>query len=348
MKKWVLFIVIFALSALSAVERSIWIDCRNSNWQEQAKEEFRKKPECRSLELYLPGSGDVELPERDFTRISIDGWNDGYTFQLAKLGKYKLTELKLNGGTVGGWNTLVQPELKVLKADSVYVDAAELAQAKLPELRKLVIYHIKGKVLDLRGMPKLEYLTFHSCDDGLQILLHPDCKLKYLRLPKKTSHLLPELDLSHLEHLVTHESWESNAVRLPKLKELTMLYWEKKMVELPPLPELEELLIYYGGEVSLANVKAQCPKLRELALWTVDNVYDWEALPQLKIKRLWVQDIPGVKYSLPVAAPEGCRVDGLPSFIENPYKMWSAWSVAVMALAAWTWWYQRKRQQEES
>ena len=117
MKKWVLFIVILVMFILPAVEPSIFIDCRFSNWQEQAKEELRKKPECRSLELYLPGSGDVELPERDFTRISIDGWNDGFTFQLAKLGKYKLTELKLNGVTVRGWNTLVQPELKVLKAD---------------------------------------------------------------------------------------------------------------------------------------------------------------------------------------------------------------------------------------
>ena len=67
----------------------------------------------------------------------------------------------------------------------------------------------------------------------------------------------------------------------------------------------------------------------------------------MALERLWVCDVPGVKYQLPVAAPEGCRVDGLPSFIENPYKMWSAWGVAVMALAAWTWWWQRKKQEEK-
>ena len=343
----ILLIVLAGALLLPAVEPSVYIDCRFPEWREQAREELRKKPQSRSLDIRLPGEGEMELPEHDFSNVNIYGWAVHHQLPLTILAKYKLTSLTLNGGNFTHWHTLKQPELKVLKADSVDVDAAELAQAELPKLQELVIYCIKGRVLDLRRMPDLERLTFHNCDPGLQILLDKKCKLKYLTLPKGTSHIPAQLDLSQLEFLCTREPWDVRSVRMPKLKKFILTSFEDNVVELPPLPELHELCVLYGGKISLAMVKKQCPKLRSLGVQNVRGVGDWEALPQIALERLWVCDVPGVKYQLPVAAPEGCRVEGLPSFIENPYKMWCAWGLVTAAFAAWTWWRQRKNAKGE-
>ena len=73
------------------------------------------------------------------------------------------------------------------------------------------------------------------------------------------------------------------------------------------------------------------------------QVTEWEELSKMPLKRLHVNRCGGAKWSLPVSPPAGCRVTGLPGFIENPYKMWSAWAAATLLFGLWTFFRRRRK-----
>ena len=62
----------------------------------------------------------------------------------------------------------------------------------------------------------------------------------------------------------------------------------------------------------------------------------------MPLKKLHVYDCGGAKWSLPVDPPPGCEVTGLPSFLDNPYKMWTTWAILTVLFGLWTFFRQKR------
>ena len=155
---------------------------------------------------------------------------------------------------------------------------------------------------------------------------------------------LKNLDLAGVEKLKFYHSKSDtysilHRLDLPKLKTLELISKWKGKIQLPYLPELRTLSIDCWDGVSLAYLQQRCPNLQDLSI--SGRVVDWDILPQMPLKKLHIGYVENVKYALPVAAPAGCEVTGLPPLIENPYKMWLAWAVIVSLFAAWVAIYQK-------
>ena len=231
--------------------------------------------------------------------------------------------------------------------------ADDLSRGDWSSLKDLSLGPVRGEVLDLRSAAGLEKLSLYGGNGGIDIRLSPQMRLKKLSFDGVHLSLLRSIHTGKLEKLFVFPSWESvdyaplAEVELPNLVSLNCYASSGAPWRLPFMPKLKKLDLEKCPRVSLKHIRTQCPVLEHLRLTRIPEVTDWEELPSMPLKRLHVYNCGGAKWSLPVSAPSGCRVTGLPGFTENPYKMWSAWAVVTLLFGAWTYFRRRKGKDRE-
>ena len=349
MKKFLLITVICILGGFLSGDH-ISVDFSNADWQARLAADIRKNPRQKHfLDISMKDAVIPKLPATGVTVISVWGHYVKEPVSLAPLADFKLNSLNLRQGSFRDLPRLDLSVLSNLAAEySGQLAADELSGCDFPALRSLHIDNLSGETLDLSNAPHLEKLSLGQCDHPLRLVLHPRVKLKRLALPGEMIGVLKDIDLAELEALclsVTRSDTDYSIfpqLRFPKLEELRLSAAGCGTLKLPPLPELRTLAVVSWENIDLEELKRHCPRLRELELDRVKNIANWQTLRELPLARLHIGVVGGAKYFLPAEPPRGCLVSGMPSFVDNPYKMWPSWAAAVLLFALWTLWYQRK------
>ena len=320
-----------------------YVDTAETDWQEKLKENIGKYSQVDTLMIWIDSNAIPDLPEHDFRDIRIFS-STKKDISLASLAKFKLENLTLSQGNYRDLNRINRSNLRVLKFHSAQT---EISGLDFPALTFLAL-DVSEEMLDLRKIPHLSQLYIRDSEDrALTIILSPETKLNVLDVYAAKVKNLKQLDLSGLEDLTVHGGINRlSELNLPKLRVLRLsdgvTDWE---LELPELPVLERLSMFSPyAKISLKTIQRNCPKLNYLGL--SGKVIDWEVLPELPLKNLHIGYGVGMMYELPVKAPEGCVVTGLPRFYENPYKMWKLWAsiVGIFAFAVWVYHRQQKKE----
>ena len=316
----------------------------NENWRTKLLEEIQKYPQIKELDLHLAQPVIPDLPDHAFREIFVFAPYYGEpVLSLKPLSKYKLQKLVLTSGRYVELAKLDRSDLAELDFRSE-ISSGEFSGVDFPQLHKLYIENLTGDELDLSHAPRLEELRIFNSPPSLKIKLPAGVRLREIALGSNMLACLKNLDLAGVEKLKFYHSKSDtysilHRLDLPKLKTLELISEWKGKIQLPYLPELRTLSIYCWDGVSLAYLQQRCPNLQDLSI--SGRVVDWDILPQMPLKKLHIGYVENVKYALPVAAPAGCEVTGLPPLIENPYKMWLAWAVIVSLFAAWVAIYQK-------
>ena len=349
----------FALSAVFGAESylPIELDCSRPDALRKLEREIRERKNNDRLSIHLWDSSVIpELPNHEFRAISVRGSaGSDRTIDLAPLAGHTPKHLTLNYGTFVNLAALRTAKIESLSASlGADLHADDLSRCDWSSLKDLTLYSIRGEVLDLRRAPKLESLSLYGGRAVVELRLSPQVRLKELSIDGIHLPLLRTIRTEKLEKLFV---WSSGAVdyaplaevELPELTTLNCYTWSKAPCRLPFMPKLKKLDLERFPAVSLKHIRTQCPALEHLRMTRIPTVTEWEELSKMPLKRLHAAGCGGAKWVLPVAAPAGCRVTGLPGFTENPYKMWSAWAAATLLFGLWTFFRQKQlRKQREA
>lgn len=353
-----LFIVLtVALSAASGAEPNLplRLDCSEPGALRKLEREIRRRKHNGALSIY-PHKNEAlpELPEHDFRAISVIGHGD-WLIDLKPLAGHTPKHLSLYYGTFSNLASLETAKIETLSAFAGGVlQADDLSRGDWASLKDLSLGAVRGEVLDLRSAVKLEELSLYGGNGGIDIRLSPQVRLKELSFDGVHLPLLRSVHTGKLEKLFVFPSGRSvdyaplAGAELPNLTSLNCYASGVAPCRLPFMPKLKKLDLEKCPGVSLKHIRTQCPVLEHLRLTRIPEVTDWDELSKMPLKRLHVADCGGAKWALPVPAPSGCRVTGLPGFTGNPYKMWSAWAVATLLFGAWTIFRRRKRKNREA
>lgn len=352
-----LFIVLAVfLSAASGAEPNLplSLDCSEPGALRKLERELRGRKHNGTLSIY-PHKNEAlpELPKHDFRAISVIGHGD-WIIDLKPLAGHTPKHLSLYHGTFSNLASLETAKIETLSTFAGGVlQADELSRSDWSSLKDLSLGSVRGEVLDLRSAVKLEKLSLYGGNGAIDIRLFPQMRLKKLSFDGVHLSLLRSIHTGKLEKLFVFPSGGDvdyaplAEVELPNLTSLNCYASSTAPCRLPFMPKLKKLDLEKFPAVSLKHIRTQCPVLEHLRLTRIPKVTDWEELSSMPLKRLHVSGCGGAKWSLPVSAPSGCRVTGLPGFTENPYKMWSAWAAATLLFGAWTIFRKRKGKNRE-
>ncbi len=321
------------------------LDCSQLDAVLKLEQEIRERKYNDELWIYLQ-DGDVipELPEHEFRMMTV--WSPALT-DLTPLSEHTPERLTLYGyfSNLAALETAKIETLSASYGSNLHAD--DLSRGDWSSLRDLTLDSIRGDVLDLRSAAKLEDLTLYGGNAALAFRLSPQLRLKELKVSGAHLSLLRAIHTGELKKLIIISGTADYAplaeVNLPELTVLGCYATSNAPCRLPFMPKLKELNLQDIPRVSLKHLRAQCPALEHLQMIRIPEVTDWEELSNMPLKRLHVAGCGGARWSLPVSPPPGCEVTGLPLFIENPYKMWSAWAAATFLFALWTFFWQRRR-----
>jgi|GEM_PF-2368755 len=353
-----LFIVLtVALSVAFGAEPNlpVSLDCSKPDAIRKLEREIRGRKYTHTLSIHLHENDPIpELPKHDFRAISVIGHGDGI-IDLKPLAGHTPKYLSLYDGIFFNLAALETAKIERLSAFAGGVlQADDLSRGDWSSLKGLSLGSVRGEVLDLRSAAKLEDLSFYGGNGGIDVKLSPQVRLRELSFDGVHLSLLRSIHIGKLEKLFVFPSGGDvdyaplSEVELPNLTSLNCYASGTAPCRLPFMPKLKKLDLEKFPAVSLKHIRTQCPVLEHLRLTRIPEVTDWEELSSMPLKRLHVSGCGGAKWSLPVSAPSGCRVTGLPGFTENPYKMWSAWAVVTLLFGAWTFFRKRKRKKEEA
>ena len=352
-----LFIVLtVALSAASGAEPDLplSLDCSKPDALRKLEREIRERKFNDVLSIDLHENDPIpELPKHDFRAISVIGHGDGI-IDLKPLAGHTPKYLSLYDGTFANLAALETAKIESLSTFAGGVlQADDLSRGDWSSLKDLSLGSVRGEVLDLRSAAGLEKLSLYGGNAGIDIRLSPQVRLKELSFDGVHLSLLRSIHTGKLEKLFVFPSGRSvdyaplAEVELPDLTSLNCYASSSAPCRLPFMPKLKKLDLEKFPGVSLKHIRTQCPALEHLRLTRIPEVTDWEELSSMPLKRLHVSGCGGAKWSLPVSAPSGCRVTGLPGFTENPYKMWSAWAAVTLLFGLWTFFRKRKHKNRE-
>ena len=349
--------LIVVLSAVSGAELNLplSLDCSEPGALRKLEREIRGRKYTHTLSIHLHENEPIpELPKHDFRAISVIGHGDGI-IDLKPLAGHTPKYLSLYDGTFSNLAALETAKIERLSAFAGGVlRADDLSRGDWSSLKGLSLGSARGEVLDLRSAAKLEDLSFYGGNGAIDIRLSPQMRLKKLSFDGVHLPLLRSIHTGKLEKLFVFPSGRDvdyaplAEVELPNLTSLNCYASSGASCRLPFMPKLKKLDLEKFPAVSLKHIRTQCPALEHLRLTRIPEVTDWEELSKMPLKRLHVANCGGAKWALPVSAPPGCRVTGLPDFTENPYKMWSAWAAATFLFGLWTFFRKRKRKKEEA
>ena len=353
-----LFIVLtVALSAASGAEPNLplSLDCSKPEAIRKLEREIRGRRYTHALSIHPHKNDPIpELPKHDFRAISVIGHGD-WIIDLKPLAGHTPKHLSLYDGTFSNLASLETAKIETLSAFAGGVlQADDLSRGDWSSLKDLSLGPVRGEVLDLRSAAGLEKLSLYGGNGGIDVKLSPQMRLKKLSFDGVHLSLLRSIHTGKLEKLFVFPSGRDvdyaplAEVELPNLVSLNCYASSSAPCRLPFMPKLKKLDLEKFPGVSLKHIRTQCPVLEHLRLTRIPEVTDWEVLSSMPLKRLHVANCGGAKWSLPVSAPSGCRVTGLPGFTENPYKMWSAWAVATFLFGTWTFFRRRKRKEREA
>ncbi len=283
------------------------LDCSKPDAVRKLEREIRERKYNDALDIYnLQNNVIPELPKHEFRTISISNRNNSGAVDLTPLAGHTPKFLSLFSGTFTNLASLETAKIENLSANfETVLYSDDLSRGDWSALRRLHLSGAKGKILDLKSAVGLESLEIHCGNTDIAIFLSPQVRLKTLWLSGQSS----LLQTIHTE---------------------------------PFLPKLKTLTLADVSRISLKHIRTQCPALEELWLYRITQVTDWEELPSMPLKKLHVYDCGGAKWSLPVDPPSGCEVTGLPSFLDNPYKMWSTWAILTVLFGLWTLFWQKR------
>jgi len=307
------------------------LDCSKPDAVRKLEREIRERKYNDALAIYnLQNNVIPELPKHEFRTISISNRNNSGTIDLTPLAGHTPKILSLFSGTFTNLASLETAKIENLSANfETVLYSDDLSRGDWSALRRLHLSGAKGKILDLKSAVGLESLEFNCSNTDIAIFLSPQVRLKTLWLSGQSS-LLQTIHTEELTELSIYSPCTADHSRLPFLPKLKIL----TLVDFPA--------------VSLKHIRTQCPALEELWLYRISQVTDWEELPSMPLKKLHVYECGGTKWSLPVDPPPGCEVTGLPSFLDNPYKMWSTWAILTVLFGLWTlFWQKRMRRASE-
>ena len=349
--------LIVVLSAVSGAELNLplRLDCSEPGALRKLEREIRGRKHNGSLSIYPHENDPIpELPKHDFRAISVIGHGD-WIIDLKPLAGHTPKHLSLYHGTFSNLASLETAKIETLSAFAGGVlQADDLSRGDWSSLKALSLGSVRGEVLDLRSAAGLEKLSLYGGSGGIDIRLSPQVRLKELSFDGVHLPLLRSIHTGNLEKLFVFPSGRDvdyaplAGAELPDLTSLNCYASSSAPCRLPFMPKLKKLDLEKFPAVSLKHIRTQCPALEHLRLTRIPEITDWEDLSSMPLKRLHVSNCGGAKWSLPVSAPSGCRVTGLPGFTENPYKMWSAWAVVTFLFGAWTFFRRRKRKKEEA
>ena len=349
--------LIVVLSAASGAELNmpLRLDCSEPGALRKLEREIRERKFNDVLSIYPHKNDPIpELPKHDFHAISVIGHGD-WLIDLKPLAGHTPKHLSLYYGTFSNLASLETAKIETLSAFAGGVlNADDLSRGDWSSLKDLSLGAVRGEVLDLRSAAKLEELSLYGGNGGIDIRLSPQVRLRKLSVDGVHLPLLRSIHTGQLEKLFVFPSRESvdyaplTGAELPNLVSLNCYASSGAPCRLPFMPKLKKLDLEKFPGVSLKHIRTQCPVLEHLRLTRIPEVTDWEALSSMPLKRLHVSNCGGAKWALPVSAPSGCRVTGLPGFTENPYKMWSAWAAATLFWGLWTFFRRRKRREREA
>ncbi|MBP5542912.1 MAG: hypothetical protein ILM98_02460, partial [Kiritimatiellae bacterium] len=328
------------------------LDCSKPDAVLKLEQEIRERKYNDELSIHL-WEGDVipELPKHEFRTIRVWGNNnEEFIIDLSPLAGHTPEHLVLFYGTFSNLAALQTAKIKTLSA-SIGTDlhADDLSRGDWSSLQNLLLDSIRGDILDLRSAAKLESLMLCSDNAALAVRLSPQLRLKELTVSGAQLPLLRAIqtgalkDLSIISGTGTDEYAPLAEVNLPELTVLGCYARSRDLCRLSFMPKLKKLALQDFPLASLKHIRTQCPGLEQLKMTRIPEVTDWEELSNMSLKRLHVAGCGGARWSLPVSPPPGCEVTGLPLFIENPYKMWSAWAAATILFGLWTFFWQRRR-----
>jgi len=301
------------------------LDCSRPDAVRKLERELRERKYNDALEIYnLQNNVIPELPKHDFRTISISNRNNRGAVDLTVLAGHTPKFLSLFSGTFTNLASLETAKIENLSANfETVLYADDLSRGDWSALRRLHLSGVKGKILDLKSAVGLESLELDLGDTDIAIFLSPQVRLKTLWLNGRSS-LLQTIHTEELAELSIYSPGTANHCRLPSLPKL-------KILTLGDVPR-----------ISLKHIRTQCPALEELWLYRIKQVTDWEELPSMPLKKLHVFDCGGTEWSLSVEPPPGCEVTGLPTFLDNPYKMWTTWAILTILFGLWTLYWQKR------
>ena len=329
----------------------LWLDCSRPDALQKLEREIReRKHNDRLLILHLWSSNVIpELPNHEFRAISVTGPGSDGVFDLTPLVEHTPKFLGLSNGTFLNLAALRTAKIENLSAsiDSV-LHADDISRGDWSSLKNLTLHSVRGEVLDLQSAVKLEDLGFFGGNRNLVVRFAPQLRLKELSVSGTHLPLLRAIHTGELKSLFIISSETADyaplaEVELPELTYLGCHAASGAPCRLPFMPKLKKLELEDFPAVSLKHLRSQCPALEHLRMTNIPTVTEWEELSKMPLKRLHIARCGGVKYSLPVSTPAGCRVTGLPGFTENPYKMWSAWAASTLLFGAWTFCRRRRK-----
>ena len=303
----------------------LMLDCSKPDAVRKLEREIRERKYNDALEIYnLQNNVIPELPKHEFRTISISNRNNSGAVDLTPLAGHTPKILSLFSGTFTNLASLETAKIEDLSANfETVLYADDLSRGDWSALRRVHLSGVKGEILDLKSAVGLESLELDLGNTDLAISLAPQVHLKTLWLNGRSS-LLQTIHTEELTELSIYSPGTEDHCRLPSLPKL-------KILTLGDIPR-----------ISLKHIRTQCPALEELWLYGITQVIDWEELPSMPLKKLHVYDCGGTEWSLPVEPPPGCEVTGLPSFTENPYKMWSTWAILTALFGLWTLFWQKR------
>ena len=353
-----LFIVLtVALSVAFGAELNLplSLDCSEPDAIRKLEREIRGRKYNDVLSIYPHENDPIpELPKHDFRAISVIGHGD-WIIDLKPLAGHTPKHLSLYNGAFSNLASLETAKIETLSAFAGGVlQADDLSRGDWSSLKELSLGSVWGEILDLRSAAKLEKLSLYGGNGGIDVKLSPQVRLRELSFDGVHLSLLRSIHTGKLEKLFVFPSGGDvdyaplSEVELPNLTSLNCYASSSAPCRLPFMPKLKKLDLEKFPGVSLKHIRTQCPALEHLRLTRIPEVTDWEVLSSMPLKRLHVSGCGGAKWSLPVSAPPGCRVTGLPGFTENPYKMWSAWAAVTLLFGLWTYFRRRKRKDREA
>ena len=320
----VLTSAVFSLSG-TELPLPLQLDCSRPDAVRKLEREVRERKYTDALDICNLQNGVIpELPKHEFRAISISNRNNSGAVDLTPLASHTPKFLSLFSGTFTNLASLETAKIESLSANfETVLYADDLSRGDWSALRRLHLSGVKGKILDLKSAVGLESLELDLGNTDLAISLSPQVRLKTLWLSGRSS-LLQTIHTEELAELSIYSPRTADHHRLPFL------------------PKLKTLTLDDVSRISLKHIRTQCPALEELWLYRITQVTDWEELPSMPLKKLHVFDCGGTEWSLPVEPPPGCEVTGLPTFLDNPYKMWSTWAILTVLFGLWTLFWQKR------